>query len=410
MKFEELNLDKNLIKAINEIGISEPTLIQEKSIPIIKTGKDLMAQSETGSGKTIAFAIPILERINKIGKIQCLVLVPTRELAEQVAQEFYKFSKYKKVSITSVYGGVSINPQIINLRFADVVVATPGRLLDHLNRKTINLNNLKFLVLDEADKMFEMGFIDDVKKIINHTPKNKQTVLFSATLSSLILDIARRYMNSPQSIKANVYVDKTLLTQVYYNVNSRDKFSLLLHLIKQENPELSIVFCSTRDNTDIIAKNLHKNGIKAMAIHGGHSQNKRNLIMKEFHAGKLHVLVATDVAARGLDIKNVTHIFNYDIPKISNEYVHRIGRTARAGKSGKAISILSENDYDNFRRVLEDRSLIIKKENLPEFQRVQFNVRFEREHDDKRRSFRRELGNNNRNFGHKRPFRKSFRR
>ncbi|MEK6841286.1 MAG: DEAD/DEAH box helicase [Nanoarchaeota archaeon] len=395
MKFNELNLDNNIVRAVNELGLNELTLIQEKSIPIIQSGRDLTAQSETGSGKTAAFGLPILNKVNHGMGIQCLVLVPTRELSEQVANDFNKFSKYKKLSIVKVYGGVSINPQISDLRTADIVIATPGRLLDHLNRRTINLNKVKFLVLDEADKMFEMGFIDDVKLIIEKIPRDRQTLLFSATLSSLIKDLkdlARKYMHNPENIKANVYVDKELLSQEYYDINTRDKFSLLLYLIKKENPDLCMVFCGTRHNTDTIARNLHKNEIEATAIHGGHSQNRRNLIMEKFHSGKLHVLVATDVAARGLDIKNVTHIFNYDIPKTSKEYIHRIGRTARAGKSGKAISILCEHDYDNFRKVLEDHSLKITKKEIPDFPRVQFFAR-NRENDRKRHFGQRRFGN-----------------
>jgi len=372
MRFDELNLKPDIVKAINEIGFQEATAIQEKTIPRMQQGMDLIAQSETGSGKTAAFGLPVLEHLTEERCIQCLILVPTRELAEQVTLEMRRFSKHMKVSILSVYGGVAINPQIERLNHAQIVIATPGRLTDHINRRTINLRNLKCLVLDEADKMFEMGFVEDVRMIMEHCPRERQTVMFSATISSEIRDIANHYMHHPEFIKVGSYVDKGLLSQHYYQVDAHDKLSLLAHLIKQENPELSIVFCATRTRADSVAKNLQKNGINAYAIHGGHSQNRRNAIMKDFHSKSIQVLVATDVAARGLDIKDVTHIFNYDIPKTSKEYIHRIGRTARAGESGKAISLLAEADHENFRRVLEDRSLDIKREDLPEFPRLAF--------------------------------------
>lgn len=372
MKFSELNLKLNIVKAINELGFQEATAIQEKTIPLMQQGKDLIAQSETGSGKTVAFGLPILENLTEERCVQCLILVPTRELAEQVTSEMRKFSKHMRVSILSVYGGVAINPQIERLNHAQIVIATPGRLTDHIKRRTINLRNLKCLVLDEADKMFEMGFVDDVRMIMEQCPRERQTVMFSATVSSEIRDLAHHHMHHPEFIKVGTYVDKGLLTQSYYQVDARDKLSLLAHLIKQENPELSIVFCATRTRVDSVSRNLQKNGINAFAIHGGHSQNRRNAIMKDFHSKNIQVLVATDVAARGLDIKDVTHIFNYDIPKSSKDYIHRIGRTARAGESGKAISLLAGADHDNFRRVLEDRSLDIKREELPEFPRLAF--------------------------------------
>ncbi len=372
MKFDELNIEEDLIRIANESGYTELTYIQEKAIPEVKAGKDVIAQSETGSGKTAAFALPIIEKIKKGGGVQALVLTPTRELAEQVAEQFFKFSRYRHLATAAIYGGVSIGPQISHLTKADIVVATPGRLLDHMERRTINLSRVKMLVLDEADKMFEMGFIDDVKRIISQLPRERQTMLFSATISQEIRGISRSYMQNPVMIKANALVDKTLLAQKYYQVRTYDKFSLLLHLIRQEKPKLAMVFCGTRHKTDSVAKNLYKNSIEAIAIHGGHSQNRRSGIMKDFHAGKIHVLVATDVAARGLDIKNVSHIFNYDLPKTSKEYIHRIGRTARAGETGIAISLLSEQDHENFRSILSDHSLVIPKESTPRFETVPF--------------------------------------
>ena len=359
-------------KAILDLGFSEFTEIQEKCIPIIRQGKDVIGLSYTGSGKTAAFGFPSLEKVVHGKGIQLLTLVPTRELCNQVAKEFRKFTKYRKTYIVEVYGGVSISPQIDHLRQADVVVGTPGRLLDHLSRGTLNTNSIKILVLDEADKMFDMGFIDDVNKIISRVPKNSQKLLFGATMSSEIMSIAKKYMNNPEKIKMQTYVDKSKLIQNYYDVNRNNKFSLLVHTIKKESNGLIIVFCGTRHLVDVIDKNLNKQNIRSQALHGGMTQNRRKQVMEAFRYGKLDVLVASDVAARGLDIKSVNLIINYNIPKTSQEYVHRIGRTARAGNKGNVISFLSSEDFDNFRRVLEDRSLLIHKMQTPKFEYVEF--------------------------------------
>jgi len=332
-----IHLHPELKKAFLELGFEEMTEIQQKAIPLIQQGKDVIGQSQTGSGKTAAFGFPMLEKIAHNNGVQCLVLVPTRELCEQVNSELKKFAKYKRANIISVYGGVSINPQIDDLRRADIVVATPGRMLDHLERGTARLSNVRILVLDEADKMFDMGFIDDVKRIISQTPKDRQTLLFSATISQQVQDIVRHYMRNPEKIKVQSYVDKGKMAQYFYSVNSRDKFSLLMHILRQESGGLTIIFCATRNRVDALSKNLYKQGINAQSLHGGLTQNRRKQAIDMFHSNKIDVLVASDVAARGLDIKNVSHIINYDIPKTSKEYIHRIGRTARAGKEGKAI-------------------------------------------------------------------------
>lgn len=365
-------------KALLDLGFSEFTEIQEKCIPLIQQGRDVIGLSHTGSGKTAAFGFPALEQITPGKGLQLLVMVPTRELCGQVAKEFRKFTKYRKTSIVEVYGGVAINPQIDNLQRADVVVGTPGRLLDHLSRRTLNLGNVRILVLDEADKMFEMGFSDDVKKIISQVPKNSQKLLFSATMPQDIMDVVRHYMKNPEKVKMQTYVDKDKLIQHYYDVDRRDKFSLLTHIIKQNPGGLILVFCGTRHMVDAVSKNLYRQNIKAQPIHGGITQNKRTQVMDAFRDGKLDVLIASDVAARGLDIKNVNLVINYDIPKTSQEYVHRIGRTARAGSEGKVISFLCSEDHDNFRRVLQDRSLLIQNEPAPQFPRVEF-VRAQRQ-------------------------------
>ena len=372
MDTKGITLKPEFEKAIMELGFSEFTEIQEKCIPLIQQGKDVIGLSYTGSGKTAAFGFPALEKVIHQKGIQLLVVVPTRELCNQVAKELRKFTKYKKTEIVQVYGGISINPQIDDLRHADVVVGTPGRLLDHLSRKTLNVDRVKILVLDEADKMFEIGFIDDLKKIISKVPKNSQKLLFSATMPHEIMEIVKNYMNNPERVKMQSYVDKSKLMQHYYDVDRHNKFSLLVHVIKTDLRGLVLVFCATRRTVDIINKNLNRQDIRSLGLHGGITQNRRKQIMEAFRDGKLDVLVASDVAARGLDIKNVNLIINYDLPKTSREYVHRIGRTARAGEEGKVISLLSSDDYDNFTKILEDRSLLIHKMKLPDFQRVDF--------------------------------------
>ncbi|HJH29162.1 MAG TPA: DEAD/DEAH box helicase [Methanosarcinaceae archaeon] len=358
------------MKSIDEHGFENPTEIQEKSIPLILDGEDVIAGSATGSGKTLAFASGILQNSDKGNGIQALILTPTRELAEQVANSFRKFSKYDPLKIISIYGGVGINPQIKGLKTADVVVATPGRLLDHISRNTIKFNNVKTLVLDEADHMFDMGFIKDVEKIIKKCPQSRQTLLFSATISKEVVRLSRKYMKNPVQVSVDSYIDPAKLNQVVYKVNADMKLSLLVHLLKNESSNLGMVFCNTKRNTDKIAKKLRNTGIDAIAIHGGLTQNKRNNIMQSFHSGKVSVLVCTDVAGRGLDIQGVSHVYNYEIPRESKQYIHRIGRTARAGNEGKAINILSEKDRDNFSSVLRDNDVYIKEMKLPALEKI----------------------------------------
>ena len=379
-----IHLQPELKKAFEEMGFSEMTEIQKKSIPLIQQGRDVIGQSQTGSGKTAAFGFPILEKITHNNGLQALVLVPTRELCEQVMTEMRKFAKHKRMNINAIYGGVSINPQFGILRNADIIVGTPGRMLDHLERGTINLSKVKILVLDEADKMFEMGFVEDVQKIISQTPRDRQTLLFSATISKQVHEIVRNYMKNPEKIKTQEYVEESKMAQYFYSVGQRDKFSLLVHILKQESKDesrgLTIVFCATRNRVDVVGKNLYKQGVHAISLHGGLSQNRRKQSIDAFHRGEVDVLVASDVAARGLDIKNVSHVINYDSPKTSKEYIHRIGRTARAGEEGKVISLIAEPDHENFRNVLSDRSIAVEQLKLPEFEKISFVASSERGH------------------------------
>ena len=369
-----MNIDERILSVIRAMGFTKPTEVQEKTIPIAMQGKDVIGQSMTGSGKTIAFAVPLLHSIEKHNGVQALILVPTRELAEQVANHIEKLAKNMNFRICKVYGGVSISPQIEQLRFSEIVVGTPGRILDHMNRRTIDFSRVKVLVLDEADRMLDMGFIDDIEKIIRHIPKKRQTMLFSATMPNQILRIAHRYMHNPMNIKAEITVPTHKLRQYYYDVKQDEKFSLLAHLIKKEKPNLAIVFCSTKRTTDIVARLLAEQGIDAKAIHGDLSQQHRSRVIEGFHKGKSHILVATDVASRGLDIKDVTHVFNFDVPRDLDSYTHRIGRTARAGESGKAVSLLGQRDHESFRRLLRESPSKIVREEAPKFERVQVQM------------------------------------
>jgi len=273
----------------------------------------------------------------------------------------------------SVYGGVSISNQIKNLPSADIVCGTPGRILDHLNRGTIDFSPIRFLVLDEMDKMFDMGFIKDVEKIISYVPRERQTLMFSATISYEVHRIMNRHLKNPVIVKTRSQVDTTKLKQVYYDIyQQNNKFPLLFHLLKHSTPGLAIVFCGTRTESDIVAMNLKRQGINALAIHGGMSQHNRSKSLDALKNETTDVLVATDVAARGLDIKNVTHIYNYDVPPTPKEYIHRIGRTARAGENGNAVTLLTERDHDNFRRVQSNKELNIIKAQMPHFEKVSF--------------------------------------
>jgi len=379
VKFSELHMNPILISLLEKKGIVELTPIQEQTIPAIKEGKDVVGHSLTGSGKTLAFALPIIDRLQSHKGIQALVVVPTRELCVQVKDVMEMLAHAKGLRVAVVYGGVSIEPQFRSLRSCDVVVATPGRLLDHIDRRSINLTNINTFVLDEVDKMFEMGFVDDVEKIMTYLPKKRQTLLFSATFNVKVHQLIRKHLLAPVVVKTQTIVDRSLLKQTYYVVDDLKKFSLLVHFLKHKTNGLAMVFCGTRDYVDIVAKNLQMNGVNAMPIHGGLSQNQRLYALESLKKENIDVLVATDVAARGLDIKNVTHIYNYDAPKTAEEYIHRIGRTARAGANGEAISFVTRRDFDNFRRVLEDKSLHIQRTEVPPCEQVQFNSRMKSE-------------------------------
>lgn len=369
--FNSFKFSDELMESIEKLGFNSPTQIQSSSIPYILQGKDVIGESETGSGKTLAFGAGIVEKAIPGKGLQALVITPTRELAEQVRKELKKIAVNKKLNVISVYGGVAINPQIYALRTAEVVIATPGRLKDHLQRRTVDTSGIKILVLDEADKMLDMGFVDDIEDIIKTCPRDRQTLFFSATIPPRIEELSNRYMRNPINVSTRKQVDPNKLKQFYYSIPKNFKLSLLLHLIKKENSKLVMVFCNTRRTTDFVVKNLKINGIDAIAIHGGFTQNKRENSMEDFKKGNSFVLVCTDVAARGIHVDHVSHIVNYEIPKNPIDYVHRIGRTARAGEEGKVINLLCDDDYGNFSRILNEyRDFDVKQMEKPYVEKI----------------------------------------
>ena len=406
-KFKQLGLSQEILNTLENAGFKEPSEIQEKTIPLALAGKDIIGGSATGSGKTLVFACPIIENLIPNRNVQALILTPTRELAEQVADSIRKFSKNKKLKVLAIYGGINIESQIRKIPYTDVIVGTPGRILDHLRRRTLNFNQIKFLVLDEVDRMFDMGFYKDVEMILKQCPEKRQTMLFSATISQDIDYLADKYTKNAVRVSVNSYIDHSKLKQLYYDVESHMKFSLLVHLLtKEEKNNLIMIFCSTRRNVDIVANNLQKTGINSKAIHGGLSQNKRSRTLDEFHNEAVNILVCTDVAARGLDIKGVKSIYNYDLPGEAKDYIHRIGRTARAGNEGKAINILSSRDYENFGKIINDKCLNIVQEELPVFKTIHLEIepnrnRFRNNYrrEGNRNNQRREGNNRERSFG-----------
>ena len=351
MKFEELNLAPALLKAVLEQGYETPTPIQAQAIPAVLAGHDLLAGAQTGTGKTAAFTLPMLHRLsqsaapkNKFGGkgIRALVLTPTRELAAQVEESVREYGKYLDINSTVVFGGVGMNPQIDRIkRGVDILVATPGRLLDLQQQGFLDLSTVQVLVLDEADRMLDMGFIHDVKKVLALVPKDKQSLLFSATFSDEIRDLANTLLKSPQSIQvtpSNTTVQR--ITQVIHPVGRGKKKQVLLHIIQQHNWSQVLVFTRTKFGANNVAEFLTKNGVNAMALHGNKSQSARTQALAGFKSGDIRALVATDIAARGIDIDELPHVVNYEIPNVSEDYVHRIGRTGRAGNSGEAVSLV----------------------------------------------------------------------
>lgn len=368
MRFDSIVTNQQLQRAINELEWEEPTPVQEKVIPLAREGADLMAQAQTGTGKTGAFAIPIIEKLSPSRRIQCLVLTPTRELAIQVAGDFGDMGKYSNVRAVPIYGGQSINVQTDKIRRGvEIVVGTPGRLMDLMRRGELSFNDVKFLVLDEADRMLDMGFIDDIEWILQQVPRNRQTMLFSATLPDTIKELAQRYMRFPKEVivsTESLTVPQT--EQVYINVGRKNKLWALCRILDIEKPRLAMVFCSTKRMVDMLSDKLRAYGYSADGIHGDLTQAARDKVMAKFRSGKLRILIATDVAARGLDIEDVSHVINYDVPENPEDYVHRIGRTARAGKSGRAITFVTKEEQHLVRAIESFGRTKIEQKDVPE--------------------------------------------
>ncbi|MAF99058.1 MAG: ATP-dependent RNA helicase [Nanoarchaeota archaeon] len=378
MKFSELQVREEIVSALQDEQITEPTNIQEQTIPLALAGKDIVGSSRTGSGKTLSFGVPLIQRVESGKGVQGLVLAPTRELANQISRELRKWSKNINLNIATVFGGVALGPQVDAMRRSEIIVATPGRMLDHMGRNNVDLGSLKCFVLDEADKMVEMGFIEDIERILQATPEDRQILLFGATISDEINYIKQKHMKDVQTAKAELHVKKDLLEQQYYNVKMFEKFSLLVHLLKKEETGRVIIFCSKRSTVELVNRNLRDHSVKSEMIHGKMRQNKRLNVIDRFNNGKVDILVASSVAARGLDIKNVTHIFNYDLSKDPQEYIHRVGRTARAGESGTAITLLAEQDYEPFHAILGRYGMEVEELQVEAFEKLRFNTQQER--------------------------------
>jgi len=382
MSFEDLGLSLDILKAVADQGYSEPSPIQAQAIPAVLAGKDMMAAAQTGTGKTAGFTLPILELLSKGQRAQnnqarCLILTPTRELAAQVADNVAKYSKYLPLKSTVVFGGVKINPQMMKLRNGvDVLVATPGRLMDLFNQRAVNFKNLEILVLDEADRMLDMGFIHDIKKILKVLPKERQNLLFSATFSDDIRRLAKTMVNNPVEISvAPANSTAKSVKQWIYPVDKKQKSQLLIQLIEDNDWQQVLVFSRTKHGANKLTKVLEAHNITAAAIHGNKSQGARTRALAGFKEGATRVLVATDIAARGIDIDQLPQVVNFDLPNVAEDYVHRIGRTGRAGATGQAVSLVSHDEFKELSaierligRVLE-REYIVGFEplnNLPE--------------------------------------------
>jgi len=375
MQFTELGLSPELLRAIGEQGYTTPTPIQAQAIPHVLAGRDLEALAQTGTGKTAAFVLPLLHRLTNPTNPadsntplqrathtapRVLVLVPTRELAAQVQESVRLYGKHTGIRSLAVYGGVGVNPQIQTLRRGvDILVATPGRLLDHVSQRTVNLSKVQTLVLDEADRMFDMGFINDIRKIIQHLPKQRQNLLFSATFAPEVRELAHAILNNPALVEvARRNAPAELVAQSVIRVDQAQKKEVLLHLFQAHGWHQVLVFCRTKHGADALSKKLDQSGIRSAALHGNKSQNARTRALADFKSGKIAALVATDIAARGIDIDSLPRVVNFELPHVPEDYIHRIGRTGRAGSSGEAVSLVSIDE----RIQLRDIERLLKRE------------------------------------------------
>lgn len=402
MTFNTLGLNEPLQKALSEIGYQSPTEIQQKAIPQILQHKDILGTAQTGTGKTAAFALPIIQKINELNhqnprskEIKALILSPTRELALQIDENIRQYSKYTNVKHTVIYGGVNQNRQVKSLKKGiDILTATPGRLLDLSQQGFVDLKNIQFLVLDEADRMLDMGFIHDIRRILQLVPEQRQTLFFSATLAGNIRELSRSILTNPVKIEVSPAspAAETVKQYLYYT-NRKSKRDLLLHLLNDSIDDQVLLFSRTKHGANRIARNLSRNQIKAAAIHGDRSQNQRQKALKDFKNGKVRVLVATDIASRGIDIDQLKYVINYDIPSESETYVHRIGRSGRAGEEGVAISISEpeENKYiKDIEKLMDQKIEIVRDNPFPQTEKPMTNAEkraFNKEKEKRRQQF-----------------------
>jgi ATP-dependent RNA helicase DeaD len=367
--FSSMPLSEGMKQTINEIGFTDPTPIQEQSIPELLQGRDLLGQAQTGTGKTGAFAIPLVEMVDSSKPIiQAMVVCPTRELCLQVCQEIKRLSPHKQIETVALYGGQAIDQQFRALKMGkpQIIVATPGRLFDHLRRKSVELSTVSMIVLDEADEMLDMGFRDEIEQIFDLLPEENQRIFFSATMPKAIKDLACNYLRDPKIIKIETKsLTASKIAQTYFKVRGKEKTELLCRVLDIANPKLAIVFCNAKSTVDEIVEDINSRGFEAGVLHGDLSQNQRDRVMAKFKSSQIRVLVATDVAARGIDIDDIEMVLNYHLPHDPEDYVHRIGRTGRAGRSGKAISLVEARDNSRLRRISQFAKVDIAEENPP---------------------------------------------
>jgi len=415
MKFDDLNLLPSLLKALRDQKYTEPTSIQEKAIPLILAREDVLGSAQTGTGKTAAFALPILQHLEQANsphggkrKIKVLVVTPTRELAIQIADSFTTYAKYNNVKNTVIYGGVKQRSQTEALgRGVDVLVATPGRLLDLMNQGFVSLKDIQYFVLDEADRMLDMGFIHDIRAILTKLPKKRQSLFFSATMPSNIIELSRQILRNPQKVAVNpVSSTAETIQQFMYRTNKKSKNDLLLHILKDASIDQVLVFSRTKHGADRIVRNLRKRKIESSAIHGDKAQNQRQKALKSFKNGEIRVLVATDIAARGIDIDKLRYVLNYDIPNEPETYVHRIGRCGRAGEEGISISICEpeENTYvHDIEKLIKQKISIVQDHPFPQTDKpmnAQEKREFEKEKQNRKKAF---FANRNKKRGTQNP-------
>lgn len=375
--FEAFTLSQEMRSAISDMGFKEASPIQAETFELVMEGRDLVAQAHTGSGKTAAYSIPSIEKIDMDDKsTQLLILCPTRELVMQVGVEVEKLAKYKDISIVTVYGGQQIDRQlsILKQRGAQILIATPGRLMDHMKRKSVDISNIKTVVLDEADEMLDMGFREDIHTILQDSPETRQTIMFSATMEKEILKLTAKFQNNPVIVNVmSEKVNNPEIEQAYFEVVSKNKLELLSRLLDYNNVQLGLIFCNTKSMVDDLVESLKTKGYFADALHGDLNQNQREKVMRKFRKGSTQLLVATDVAGRGIDVDDVEAVFNYDLPRDDEDYIHRIGRTGRAGKKGKAFTFVSRKEVSSIKRIERANGVQILKKDAPSVDEIETN-------------------------------------